>query len=163
MASKVYQDLDLASVLKTLASLAPASQYPDNQSISSTLPLATHGRDHTVQSAYSGPNNVQQLGSDPSPPPAPKRVDPTTITDWSTGLRCVMKTIATNDSIVREIQRVCTAVPYFRFHSNQDQMIKTQHEHEDQWWAGRQALLQKQEARKEGQKKLDDVLSVFNI
>jgi hypothetical protein len=42
-------------------------------------------------------------------------------------------------------------------------MIKTQHEHEDQWWAGRQALLQKQEARKEGQKKLDDVLSVFNI
>jgi hypothetical protein len=39
-------------------------------------------------------------------------------------------------------------------------MIKVQHEHEEQWWKGREALIEKQKARKEGQKKLDDVLYV---
>jgi len=37
-------------------------------------------------------------------------------------------------------------------------MIKSQHEHEQQWWNGRQDLIERQKARKEGQKKLDDVL-----
>jgi hypothetical protein len=37
-------------------------------------------------------------------------------------------------------------------------MIKVQHEHEEEWWKGRQDLLRKQEARIEGQKKLDEVL-----
>lgn len=40
-------------------------------------------------------------------------------------------------------------------------MIKTQHEHEVQWWAGRKALVEKQEARVEGQKHLDSVLYVW--
>lgn len=39
-------------------------------------------------------------------------------------------------------------------------MIKVQHEHEEQWWKGREALIEKQKARKEGQKKLNDVLYV---
>lgn len=39
-------------------------------------------------------------------------------------------------------------------------MIKIQHEHEEQWWNGRVALIERQRARKEGQKKLDDVLWV---
>jgi hypothetical protein len=39
-------------------------------------------------------------------------------------------------------------------------MIKDQHEHEEQWWEGRKALIERQKARKEGQKKLDDVLYV---
>lgn len=37
-------------------------------------------------------------------------------------------------------------------------MIKVQHEHEEQWSNSRKALLERQAARKEGQKKLDDVL-----
>jgi hypothetical protein len=37
-------------------------------------------------------------------------------------------------------------------------MIKVQHEHEEQWWQGRKALIERQAARKEGQKKLDEVL-----
>lgn len=37
-------------------------------------------------------------------------------------------------------------------------MIKQQDEHEQQWWTNRQALIAKQEARVEGQKRLDDVL-----
>jgi L-rhamnose mutarotase len=40
-------------------------------------------------------------------------------------------------------------------------MIKVQHEHEQQWWEGRKALIERQKARKEGQKKLDDVLYVY--
>lgn len=41
-------------------------------------------------------------------------------------------------------------------------MIKVQHEHEEQWWEGRKALIERQKARKEGQKKLEDVLYVFS-
>ena len=37
-------------------------------------------------------------------------------------------------------------------------MIKNQHEHEELWFRGREALIEKQKVRKEGQKKLDDVL-----
>jgi hypothetical protein len=37
-------------------------------------------------------------------------------------------------------------------------MIKVQHEHEEQWWNGRQALIEKQAGRAEAQKKLDEVL-----
>lgn len=37
-------------------------------------------------------------------------------------------------------------------------MIKIQHEHEEQWFNGRKVLIEKQMAREEGQKKLDEVL-----
>jgi L-rhamnose mutarotase len=37
-------------------------------------------------------------------------------------------------------------------------MIKIQQENEEQWWKGRQDLMEKQKVRKEGQKKLDEVL-----
>lgn len=38
------------------------------------------------------------------------------------------------------------------------QMIKNQHEHEELWFKSREALIERQKARKDGQKKLDDVL-----
>lgn len=37
-------------------------------------------------------------------------------------------------------------------------MIKVQNDHELQWFNGREALIEKQKARKDGQKKLDEVL-----
>jgi len=37
-------------------------------------------------------------------------------------------------------------------------MIQIHHEHEEQWWKGREALIEKQQARIEGQKKLEDIL-----
>jgi hypothetical protein len=37
-------------------------------------------------------------------------------------------------------------------------MIKNQHEHEEMWFRNREALIEKQAAREEGQRKLDDVL-----
>jgi hypothetical protein len=39
-------------------------------------------------------------------------------------------------------------------------MMKVQHEHEEQWWNGRKALIERLAARKEGKKKLDEVLYV---
>jgi hypothetical protein len=37
-------------------------------------------------------------------------------------------------------------------------MIKNQHEHELMWFKGREALIERQKKRGEGQKKLDEVL-----
>lgn len=37
-------------------------------------------------------------------------------------------------------------------------MIKSQHEHEELWFRSRESLIEKQKAREDGQKKLDDVL-----
>jgi len=135
MAGNNYQVPDLQSVLQTLASLAPQTapnaalgQYPPHPQDFQRQPL------QTLQS--------QPQISPPAKAPEQKGPDPTVIIDWSSGLRCVMKTVVANDDITKEIRR----------------MITVQHEHEDQWWKGRQALIEKQEARKEGQKKLDEVL-----
>ncbi len=42
-------------------------------------------------------------------------------------------------------------------------LIRTQHEHERVWWAGREALVVKQQGREEGRRKLNDVLWVFRL
>lgn len=34
-------------------------------------------------------------------------VDPATIIDWPTGLRCVMKTVTMNEKVIAEIKKVC--------------------------------------------------------
>ncbi|KAI9833177.1 MAG: hypothetical protein M1819_003800 [Sarea resinae] len=72
----------------------------------------------------------------------PPTIDASSIIDWSAGVRCVMKTVARSEAIQARIRK----------------MIQVQIQHERQWWDGRQALLQKQEARVEGKKKLDEVL-----
>ncbi|KIN02009.1 hypothetical protein OIDMADRAFT_18778 [Oidiodendron maius Zn] len=125
---------DLASVLKTLAGLAPQNQQQG---------YVTH-QIHQQAPLIAWPQSTQ-ANHNPTPVSGAKVIDPATILDWSSGLRCVMKTVAKHDSILHEIRR----------------MIKIQHEHEEQWWKGREALKQTQEARKEGQKKLDDVLKLI--
>lgn len=84
---------------------------------------------------------IQQVAERPDLP-AKSAVDPTSITEWPAALRHVMRTVTRNDATIARIKR----------------MIRVQHEHERQWWDGRQALLQKQEGREEGRKKLDEVL-----
>jgi len=143
-----YQPPDLASVLRTLAALAPQGQQTSNPSVSSSnlrLPDPVQGPELQRQQQPWG----QPVGHTPDPPrpitgsnPGQKIIDPATIIDWSSGLRCVMKTVARHDSVLDEIQK----------------MIKVQNEHEKQWWDGRVALVKKQEARIEGQKKLDEML-----
>lgn len=42
-------------------------------------------------------------------------------------------------------------------------MIRNQHDHERQWWAGREALVKQQGARAGGKKELDDVLTMIGV
>ncbi|PMD55787.1 uncharacterized protein K444DRAFT_536848 [Hyaloscypha bicolor E] len=134
------QTPDLASILKTLASLAPQAQQQQVQPPPQPHPLPTPFPAEQVwqQSLV----QATQPSHTPTPSAAPKVVDPATIIEWSAGLRCVMKQVAKHESILQDVRR----------------MIKVQHEHEEQWWEGRKALIERQKARKEGQKKLDDVL-----
>ena len=36
-------------------------------------------------------------------------IDPATIIDWPTGLKCVMRTVAMNEKVISEIRKVCAA------------------------------------------------------
>jgi L-rhamnose mutarotase len=42
-------------------------------------------------------------------------------------------------------------------------LIKSQREHERTWWKAREALIEKQAARKEKRRRIEEVLSVSNI
>ncbi|KAG4435759.1 hypothetical protein IFR05_008773 [Cadophora sp. M221] len=134
---------DLASILRTLAGLAPQSQPQQDQPVIHSLVPS-----HFEQPQQSWAPNAEQVSSIPrsttptEPPPQKNVVDPATIIEWSAGLRCVMKTVARHESVLNDIRK----------------MMKVQREHEEQWWNGREMLIEKQRARKEGQKKLDDVL-----
>ncbi|KAB8302059.1 hypothetical protein EYC80_005510 [Monilinia laxa] len=143
--SSENQTPDLASVMKILAGLSQAKDQqhaqPASQTISTQAPdVRSHGS-ATQQQQWPQPAMHYQSG--PSQVVNnQKLVDPATIIDWSAGLRCVMKTVAKHDHVLQEIRK----------------MIKVQHEHEEQWWRGREALIEKQAARKEGQRKLEEVL-----
>lgn len=70
---------------------------------------------------------------------------PSKITTWPPALRHVTKFLVPNPDFTRRIAH----------------LIHTQHQHERQWWSGREALVQKLESREEGRRKLNDVLSVL--
>jgi hypothetical protein len=93
MSEQEYQIPDLASVLKTLASLAPQGQQP-NIAPSEAFP-------HSSESSRAPPPSLKSASV-----PGSKLIDPATIVDWSSGLRCVVKTIAAHDNIIKEIRRV---------------------------------------------------------
>ncbi|KAN0117576.1 Protein of unknown function (DUF2458) domain containing protein [Hyaloscypha variabilis] len=135
------QTPDLASILKTLAGLTPQAQQQQSQpQPQQQHPLSTpFPAEQVWQQSLA---QATQPSRTSTPPVVPKAFDPSTIIEWSAGLRCVMKQVAKHESILQDVRR----------------MIKVQHEHEQQWWEGRKALIERQKARKEGQKKLDDVL-----
>jgi Mn-containing catalase len=58
-----------------------------------------------------------------------------------------MRTVAANEHIQQRI----------RF------LMQRQHDHERQWWKGREALVQKQKSRTEKKKELDEVLYVSSF
>jgi hypothetical protein len=100
MASQDYQVPDLASVLKTLASFAP----PGSQ----TLGNSSHPQPWTPEIRQAATSKVPEATT---PANGPKLIDPATITDWSSGLRCVMKTVAAHENIIKEIRRVSCILP----------------------------------------------------
>ena len=134
MSSNENQAPDLASILRTLASLAPQSRQqgqPHVQTQETSFPQVEHSPAHqgwhqnytqvaelpqTFPPQVEHPpvhqgwhQNVSQVAELPrtSPvTPAIKIVDPATITEWSAGLRCVMKTVAKHENMLHDIRRV---------------------------------------------------------
>ncbi|RAH68997.1 uncharacterized protein BO66DRAFT_376650 [Aspergillus aculeatinus CBS 121060] len=166
-----YNSADLTSVLRTLSALSnqqsPASSsdivpptdsqahHPDDPEDndpyepSETLPSVPVTHQQQAQ------QQAQQKKALPSPNPSythPPRAqttqnsttggDPSSITTWNAALRHVMRTVSQNENLQSRIRW----------------LIRRQHDHEKQWWQGREALVKKQQARTEKKKELDAVL-----
>lgn len=163
MDSNVYQTPDLASVLRTLAQYAPPAPPPTADSQGRGYVDQTQAPDYDLEDGEYDPSDptngvvqehtsaslttthpVQQAAERPLFQ-VKSAVDPASITDWPAALRHVMRAVARSEATMARVKR----------------MIRVQHEHEQQWWDGRQALLQKQKGREEGRKKLDEVLYVY--
>ena len=172
MSAADYQPPDLASVLATLAAYAPPQPstpqlLPPASQLQPPEPDIEEGEydpsDFTpsiVQPLVVPKSALASLTSTPGlPPPTPQAPAPrphttqstssslesaSTIISWPPALRHVMKYVVPNPGVSHRIQH----------------LIRTQHQHERQWWSGREALLQRQKTRERGRKKLDDVLCV---
>jgi hypothetical protein len=142
MSSNGNQTPDLASILRTLASLAPQSRqqgqpYVQTQE-TSFPPQVEHAPTHqgwhhnytqvaelprTIPPQVEHPptqqgwhQNVSQVAEQFRPPPVNttvKIVDPSTIIEWSAGLRCVMKTVAKHENMLHDIRRVSPHKSFF--------------------------------------------------
>lgn len=165
MASNEYQVPDLASVLQTLSAYAPpaasssgAKPYEEPSHLNdeddeyeppasfSNIEHAPVTEPNPIPHPQESTSHSSFDNSTPKPTPpavaAPPPPDPSTITTWPSALQCVMKTVSQNEAHQTRIRK----------------LIRTQHDHEKQWWAGREALLTKQRARAEKKKTLDAVL-----
>jgi Protein of unknown function (DUF2458) len=141
MADHPYNTPDLTSVLQTLSSLT-------SQNNSSQIPARPISHDPRSRNIRAGSNNTPiQIPPRPRPDSSSKPantslVDPSTITTWPTALRYVMRSVGQNEETQLRIRG----------------LIRSQHSHERQWWKGREALLQRQQARGDKKKELDAVL-----
>ena len=126
---------DLASVLQTLASYAP-STYDTNNAIPPSQSTTGRGG-YAIQAPTSGVNH-------PAQSPKPPVVDSKTIITWPPALRYITNTIARNQDVMTRIKRI----------------IKSQHDHEKEWWSNREALIQMQKKRVVDSKKVDEILYV---
>ncbi|KAJ9302253.1 hypothetical protein DTO271G3_1119 [Paecilomyces variotii] len=152
---------DLEAVLKTLSAFAPpanASQTSfNNHGANPSLQHTTGPRDdeeyepsdallslpsQSQQAPRHAPSTVTMGAKDPVLRSGTNTPDSSTIVTWSAALKHVMRTVSQNEALQSKIRR----------------LIRSQHDHEKQWWKGREALIEKQKARVEKKKKLDEVL-----
>ncbi|KAE8374959.1 hypothetical protein BDV26DRAFT_25971 [Aspergillus bertholletiae] len=163
---------DLNSVLATLSALSnqcqsqAQAQPPHTTSTTTTIPnlkdtqnvpendTDTYEPSETITPLTPSPNAPShQYQSHPKPQhhhqhhqhhqkPSFPLPNTSTITTWPTALKSITRTLSTNEDLQRKI----------RF------LMQRQHDHERQWWAGREALVRKQKARVEKKKELDAVL-----
>ncbi|KAL4963547.1 uncharacterized protein BDV14DRAFT_176382 [Aspergillus stella-maris] len=149
---------DLNAILRTLSAFS--NQTASNQSQQQPGLSYNPNNEDNYEPPEAHPQILAQIQPQPQPqsqPQAPKLSNRThpqpltqdqpkqpsaNITTWPAALKQVMRTVATNEEIQRRIRH----------------LIRRQHEHERQWWKGRQALLEKQSARKEKKRELDEVL-----
>lgn len=86
------------------------------------------------------PQTQPQPPTTPTPAPAP--TDPSTITTWPAALRYIMQTVSQSDALQLRLRK----------------LLQSQHDHERQWWVGREALVRKLGERSDRKRELDRVL-----
>jgi len=103
---------DLATILKTLAGLAPQNQVQQAQPASQAPPLPVPEA-FPAQQVWQQSISQATQSSRPNAAAAPfvsaknvNVVDPSTIIEWSAGLRCVMRQVAKHEGILQDVRRV---------------------------------------------------------
>ncbi|EAL87065.1 conserved hypothetical protein [Aspergillus fumigatus A1163] len=170
-----YNSADLTSVLRTLSALSNNQSHQGYQNNSPSVHISSYSRipqrtqdeedDPYEPAEASPPFPVAQVHSNQStyqrtagahapsakaplhPNASNSIADSSSITTWAAALRHVMREVSQNEDTQRRIRR----------------LIQSQHDHERQWWQGREALLKKQKARVEKKKELDAVLQPKKI
>ncbi|KAE8421331.1 hypothetical protein BDV36DRAFT_248183 [Aspergillus pseudocaelatus] len=151
---------DLSSVLATLSALSQSSQGQAQAQAQVHPPPYTSNKNtqngpEDDTDTYEPSETIIPLTPSPNIPHPKPQAQPqhqkpptfhlpntSTITTWPPALKSIMRTLSTNEDLQRKI----------RF------LIQRQHDHERQWWTGREALVRKQKARVEKKKELDAVL-----
>lgn len=138
MAEHSYNAPDLNSVLQTLSSLTSPTISSQNASTSQPeAPVAARRLSEGTRSMQVPPSTSSKTSGAPT-------TDPATITTWPAALRYVMRTVGQDVETQLRIRG----------------LIRSQHSHERQWWKGREALVQRHQARGDKKKELDAVLYV---
>ena len=138
MTDHPYNSSDLNSVLQTLSSLGSLNSSQNTSIPRGEAPPVPH-RQQSEFRPSERPHANPPRSSTGTP-----TSDPSTITTWPAALRYVMRTVGQNEETQLRIRG----------------LIRSQHSHEQQWWKGRETLLEKQQARGDKKKELDAVLYV---
>ncbi|OWY47222.1 hypothetical protein AA0114_g9595 [Alternaria tenuissima] len=154
MADNISQNLDLEKILATLANLPKpeAQQYQDQQQ--PYEPNQSHQGYQDAQQIYSsGQSNTYQQPADPrlagrsalqhrQPPPKPQDrvsspfIDPSTITEWKQGLRCVSKIASQNPDFAPAVRK----------------LMKDQESNVKSWESGRKNLIDEHKFKRENER-----------
>ncbi len=162
MSSQNNNAPNLNDILRTLSAFSNQTNTHSNQPPSNNYNANDHEGEYEPPDAHSQsviqsqiqsqtlrhapPSSSSHRGSLQQPQLKDKYTS-STITTWPAALKQVMRTVGQNEEIQQRI----------RF------LIQRQHDHEKQWWKGREALLQKQTSRKEKKRELDQVLYVIQL
>ncbi|RMZ71694.1 ATP synthase subunit beta [Pyrenophora seminiperda CCB06] len=153
MAENIPQNLDLAQILATLASL-PQSEAQPSQDQQQPFNPSDGGQGYqTFQQQYNPAQvNFHQQLADPRlagrptqhrhPAPKPQErvsspvIDPSTITEWKQGLRCMSKIAAQNPEFAPTVRKLM---------KDQELAVKS-------WEAGRKNLIEEQKIKRENER-----------
>jgi hypothetical protein len=159
--------MDLEQILKTLAGLPPLpnvqqqdhhnpydpSSIPFQDGGATTMPSSVPIQDSYNHEASHDPRlNGRSFPQHRPPPPqnqVPNRIitptiDPSTITEWKQGLRCVSKIAQQSPAFEASIQK----------------MIKDQEQNTKNWENGRTRLMEEQKAKRENEQKQRAAISL---
>ncbi|KAI4648449.1 uncharacterized protein J4E79_010071 [Alternaria viburni] len=154
MAENVNQNLDLAQILATLANLPKPEAQPVQDQQQPYEPYQSHQGYPEPQQAYQNQQSAPyQQPADPrlagrappqhrQPPPKPQDrvsspfIDPSTITEWKQGLRCVSKIASQNPDFAPAVRK----------------LMKDQESNVKSWEAGRKNLIDEHKFKRENER-----------